>query len=162
MAELGIAASVVQLADFGLRLSVKLYTFSEAVASAPATVKEISTEVSLTSSVLKSLGDNLARDKQLRLCSQHAIESTEKTVTECLRVFKELEGALTKSMTRMGLAETGDKKKQHSRGVAALERLKWPFLQPKMQLLRSNLDRLKASLTLMLEVLNYARQVVER
>ena len=37
-----------------------------------------------------------------------------------------------------------------------------PFKQPKMDLLRGNLDRLKASLTLMLQVLNYARDVSSR
>jgi hypothetical protein len=41
----------------------------------------------------------------------------------------------------------------------ALKKLKWPFKQSKMELLRTNLDLLKVSLTLMLHVLSYARDI---
>ena len=56
MAELGVIASVVQTADTGLRLSIKLCTFGEILASAGKSVLSISKDVSLTSSVLKELG----------------------------------------------------------------------------------------------------------
>ena len=56
MAELGVIASVIQIADVGLRLSIKLYTFGEIVASADRSVISISKDVSFTSSVLKELG----------------------------------------------------------------------------------------------------------
>ena len=46
-----------------------------------------------------------------------------------------------------------------SKATALLERIKWGYLQPKLQLLRSNLDRLKSTLLLMLNVITYARQV---
>ena len=39
-----------------------------------------------------------------------------------------------------------------TRSVLLLERLRWSYLQPKLQLLRSNLDRLKSTLLLMLNV----------
>jgi hypothetical protein len=59
----------------------------------------------------------------------------------------------------LGQGDGGKAKGKVGRGTIALEKLKWPFKQPKMELLSSNLDRLKASLTLMLQVLNYARDV---
>ena len=46
--------------------------------------------------------------------------------------------------------------------MVLLERAKWSYLQPKLQLLRSNLDRLKSTLLLMLNVITYARQVAGR
>jgi len=61
MAELGIIASVVQIADTGLRLSIKLYTFGEIVSTADKSVISTSKDVSLTSSVLKELGSLLEK-----------------------------------------------------------------------------------------------------
>lgn len=87
MAELGIIASIIQIADVGLRLSLKLYTFGETVASADRTVLSISKDISLTSSVLKELGHNLEKDKEAQICSENAIKTAEEVVQECLVVF---------------------------------------------------------------------------
>ena len=158
MAELGIIASVVQLADLGIRLSLRLYTFGETVASADKSIISISKDVSLTSSVLKELGQYLEKDQESRISSENAIQTANGIVKECLEVFNSMDKALTRSMSRLGLQEGGKKVKT----VATLERLKWPFLQPRMQLLRSNLERLKSTLLLMLNVLIYARQVADK
>ena len=54
MAELALLASIVQVADVGLRLSLRLFTFGETVSSADRSILSISKDVSFTSSVLKS------------------------------------------------------------------------------------------------------------
>ena len=43
--------------------------------------------------------------------------------------------------------------------LSPLERMKYPFLQPKMELLGANLERLKSTLVLLLNVLSYARDL---
>lgn len=43
-----------------------------------------------------------------------------------------------------------------------MERLKWPFLKGRIEFPRSNLERLKSTLVLMLNVITYARQVSEK
>ncbi|KAL8904470.1 MAG: hypothetical protein Q9207_003234 [Kuettlingeria erythrocarpa] len=158
MAEFAIVATIIQIADVGLRLSLRLYTFGETIASADRTIISISKDVSLTSSVLKELGHNLEKDKQSRICSENAIKTAEEVVQECLTVFQEIDGMLEKTMASTGQAATAKAKWT----LAVLGKLKWPFLQPKMQLLRSNLDKLKATLLLMLNVMTYARQLSER
>ena len=75
MAELGIIASVVQIADVGLRLSIKMYAFGETVASADTSVLSMSKDVSLTSSVLKELGQILGNDRESRLLSENAVQT---------------------------------------------------------------------------------------
>ena len=155
MAELGIAASVIQLADLGVRLSLRLYTFGKTVASADKSIISISKDVSLTSSVLKELGQWLEKDQESRVHSENAVQAADEIVKECLEVFNSMDKALTRSMSRLGLQEGG----RNIRTVAALERLKWPFLQPRMQFLRSNLEKLKSTLLLMLNVLTYGRQL---
>ncbi|KAH7390104.1 synaptobrevin-domain-containing protein [Cadophora sp. MPI-SDFR-AT-0126] len=152
LAAIGIVASVAQLADYGFKLSLKLYTFSSTVSSASTSIKALSSDVSLTSTVLQELCLIIKSDEGSHVVSDTAIHATSQTVKECLAVFEQLNEALDKSMR--GMEERGGKR--------VVEKLKWPFKQPKMDLLRGNLDRLKASLTLMLQVLSYARDVSNR
>lgn len=159
IAVIGVVASVAQLADYGFKLSVKLFTFSEAVYSADRSIRNMSNDVSLTSTVLKELSEILKADTSNHV-SDRAIGAAQQTVTECLAIFEELDKALEKSLGNLGALDRDGKKKV--KGVATLERLKWPFKQTKMDVLRSNLDRLKASLTLMLQVLSYARELSAR
>jgi hypothetical protein len=161
IAALGVVASVAQLADYGFKLSVKLYTFGESVYTADKSIKTISNDVSLTSTVLKELCLIIESDEE-HIVSNNALEATRHTVDECLAIFQQLNDALDKSLGNMGMLEKLDGKTKVKRGSVALEKLKWPFKQNKMELLRSNLDRLKASLTLMLQVLSYARDVSSR
>ena len=168
MAEFGLVASVVQIADVGVKLSITLYTFAETVLTADKSIKEIASDVSLTSSVLEELGQNLKRDEKSRLCSENAVKTAEGIVRECAAIFKEIKETLETTLDKIKpRAANGKQHGKHAAhggrkmAVAALERLKWPFLQPKMQLLRSNLDRLKSTLVLMLNVITYARKVSE-
>lgn len=158
MAELGIIASVVQIADVGLRLSIKLYTFGEIVSNADRSVISISKDVSLTSSVLKELGSLLDKDESSRIVSENAVQTAGKVVKECLEVFEEIDTILVKKMPNLR-ASAGERR---LKAVVLLERVKWSYLQPKLQLLRSNLDRLKSTLLLMLNVITYAGQVAGR
>lgn len=160
VAVIGVVASVAQLADYGFKLSVKLFTFGEAVYAADRSIKSISNDVSLTSTVLKELSEILKADTSNHV-SDRAIDAAQQTVTECLAIFEELDKALEKSLENLGALDH-DRKKKVNKGAATLERLKWPFKQSKMDILRSNLDRLKASLTLMLQVLSYARELSAR
>ncbi|KAL9075186.1 MAG: hypothetical protein Q9161_001872 [Pseudevernia consocians] len=161
MAEVGIIASVVQIADVGLRLSIKLYTFGETVASADRSVIAISKDVSLTSGVLKELGHTLDRDRATRTFSENAVQTADGVVKECLEVFQEMENILVKKMPSLarGDGRDGVSGARTKKAMVMLERLRWGYLQPKLQLLRSNLDRLKSTLLLMLNVITYARQV---
>ena len=160
MAEFGIIASVVQIADVGLRLSIKLYTFGEIVASADRSVISISKDVSLTSGVLKDLGQILDKDRETRTFSENAVQTADGVVKECLAVFQEMEDILVKKLPSLGRG--GGEGERAKRATVLLERLKWGYLQPKLRLLGSNLDRLKSTLLLMLNFITYARQVAEK
>ena len=72
-------------------------------------------------------------------------------------MFEELDLALMDMMMRMDL--DGKSEQPNS---AIFERSVWPFLQPKIELLWNNLNKLKSTLHLTLNVLIYARQVAEK
>ena len=157
MAELGLLAGVVQVIDVGMRLSVNLYKFGQTVACADQSTLLISKDISHACSILKTLAHCLENHREEKLYSHNAINTADTIVKECLEVFRKMDGALRKRASRMGLA--GGSRRA---ATVALERLKWPFLKPKMMLLWCRLDRLKSSLQLSLSVLIYARLTIER
>ena len=157
MAELGLIAAVVQVADVGIRLGDNLYNFGLTVASADESIIFISKDIQHTCSILKTLGHSLEKDHEGHLYSPSAIKTAETIVKECLEIFHEMDGVLSKKIARMGL-DGGSSRS----AVVALEKLTWPFLRQKMMLLWNHLDKLKSSLQLILNVFFYARLIVER
>ena len=126
MAELALVASIIQVADMGIRLSLRLYTFGETFASADQTVLNTSKDVSLTSSVLKELGTIFENDKA-RVRSDNATKTAKDVVQECHRVFEEMDILLLKKVPHLTMG--GDVK---SRARTMLERLKWPAMKGKI------------------------------
>ena len=158
MAELGIAASVLQIADIGLRLSLRLYTFGETVASADKSIISISKDVSLTSNVLKELGQTLDRDQSSRICSPHGVSMADSIVKECMEIFQEMDQVLVKKFANTKSVE----KDRMVKAIQTLDRLRWPFIKSRMELLTSNLERQKTTLVLLLNVIALAKQHYEK
>ena len=157
MAEIGLIAAVVQVADVGIRLSERLYTFGQTVASADESILFISKDISHTCSILKTLEHSLKKDHGAELYPQNAVSTADTIVKECLEIFREMDIFLLKKIRRIGLDGSSSRF-----AITALERLRWPLLKPKMVLLWGYLDKLKSSLHLMLNVFIYARLLVER
>jgi len=144
---LGIAASVLQIADLGAKLSVKLFTFSRKVKNADKTINSISQDIAATGAVLQQLASVLKKDEKSRVCSDQAIQTAKGLVDDCKKIFSELDDAL-------------DNPSPGNKYFSAWkDRLKFPFIEPQIDLLQSNLERLKSSLVVMLNVLIYAEQL---
>ncbi|ORY08962.1 hypothetical protein BCR34DRAFT_626037 [Clohesyomyces aquaticus] len=141
MAEIGLIASVIQVAGAGLKLSQTLYEYAETVASADRRIKDIAKEVELTSWVIDELGDIFKKESTAALLSKKAAKTADDTVRECYNVFTELEAAIKKTKKN------------------TLGRLMLPFRESKMDLLRSHIDKLKSTLQLLMQVLTHAHQI---
>lgn len=155
MAEIGLVGSIVGIPSAGIKLSITLYSFSETVSTAHSEIKNIARDVSLTSAVLEELGASLKQDDQAKLYSGSALRTAKEVVKECEGVFNDINYVMGKAMD--STSKRGIKKGKLA--LTAIERLRWPFLQPKMEMLRGNLERLKSTLLLMLNVLSYARDL---
>lgn len=146
----------------GCKLSVSLYKYSHAVASPDKAIERfaalftlpllltsssISSEVSLLSAVLQQLGSSLENDEYVKLCKAETLTTTMSIADECQASFKELDDVIRKYV------ESGR--------LRLVDRLKWPYVEKKVNLLRANLERLKSTLILMLEVLKYARRIIK-
>lgn len=60
---LGVAASVLQIADLGGKLSVRLFTFSRKIKNAYKSIDTVSRDIAATGAVLQQLGSELQKDK---------------------------------------------------------------------------------------------------
>ena len=150
MAEIGIIGSVIGIASAGAELTVNLYTFAETVNSADKSIRDVARDVSITSSVLSQLASDMDQDEKAKITKDDAVKTVDEAVRGCSDVFKEIDTALEKSISNINAGKA----------KAALERMKWAaFNEPKMELLRSNLERRKSSILLLLSVLSYARDI---
>ena len=75
-----------------------------------------------------------------------------------LQVFEEMDALLLRKISQL---HTGQMEKRN-RAKLMLERLRWPAIKGKTEFLNCNLDRLKSTLTLMLNVILLAQQVSQR
>jgi hypothetical protein len=97
--------------------------------------------------MLKQLGLLLEDDEYVRLCRAETLTMIRTIVEECETSFRDLDEIIGKYVG--------------SGRMRFLDRLKWPYIERKVNLLRVNLERLKSALVLTLEVVKYARGVVE-
>lgn len=144
MAEIGLIASVIQVAGAGLKLSQTLYQYADGVATADRRIKDIAKEIQLTSFVVEELGAVFKHDETSTLMSANAIKTAHATMKECSSVFAEIDATLQKSKKN------------------TLGRLMLPFRDNKIELLRNHIDKLKSTLQLLMQVLTHAHQIAAK
>ncbi|GFF51665.1 polyamine oxidase [Aspergillus lentulus] len=149
---IGIAASILQIADLGATVSVKLCTFYRQLKSADQSAHSLSSEVALTCSILRQLGENLKQDEQTRLYSAQAFDTAQEVLRECEKVFRRISAAVDESRA--------DATKNAIQRAA--RRLGFVLMERELDLLRGNLERLKSTMLLLLNVIMYAGQLRSR
>ena len=155
MAEvLGVTASILQVVTTGVQVSLYLYSFAETVSSAGKAMKDISNDISFTTTILKQLGHILESEKQNQTASKEALLTAQSLVKECENVFDAINSLIRKHFPK---PESEKSKSSQSRRTSRMNSLKWPFIQPKIELHRSNLEKHKTKLILMTQVLTYAK-----
>jgi hypothetical protein len=135
---IGAAASIIQVADAGLRLSKTIYSYIESVSTADKRLDYVCNHVQTTSQVVREIGDVFQHKETARLVSNGAIKTAIDAAKECEGVFEELRGVLEKTRKR-----------------------KWglPFKEQKLELLGAQLEKLKSTLHCLMSVLIHARML---
>ncbi len=137
MADLiSLISSIVQVASFGLSLSRTLHDYGAAVVGAEKRLKGLDKDIELTSRVISELGSRLGDSRVQALVSEDTIRLTQDAVAECEAIFQAMEDAIAKIRSTGSMA-------------------KWTmyFRDSKIELLRSNLDRMKGNLNLLMGVI---------
>jgi hypothetical protein len=146
----GIVAAALQLADLGSRLSVKLYTHGQKARNTSLAAEALSRDVTLTCNVMRQLGESLREDNDARLCSAEAFETAQEVLNECQGVFKNIDKAI---------APDSRAPRSSSLLLRMTQRVAEAQRGSQLAVLGSNLERLKSTMLLMLNVIMYAAQV---
>lgn len=151
-----VAASVVGIATAGVQLSIKLITLATQVSTASERITSIGNDISLTSGVLQQLGELMNKKTaadSISIFSQAGLENTRTSATICESIFHEVEKEARKASEQiMGTKVLKGGKIKLSR----MEKAKWPFLQPSIEVLRTDLREAKGTLMLILLVTSLA------
>ena len=137
MADLiSLISSIVQVASFGLSLSRTLHDYGAAVVGAEKRLKGLDKDIENTSHVISELGSRLGDSRVQALVSEDPIRLTQDAVAECEAIFRAMEDAIAKIRSTGSMA-------------------KWTmyFRDSKIELLRSNLDRMNGNLNLLMGVI---------
>lgn len=145
----GVVASILQIAEIGTKLSVRLFSFYRSVKGVNESLQGLSSDVSLTCSILNELGKTLEQDDQARLCSAQAFSTAHEVLRECKSIFEQIEAAIEKY----------DQEPDTSRLRRGARKITAAFVAPNLDVLKSNLERLKTTTLLMLHVIMYANQL---
>lgn len=146
MEPFGIATSILQVAEIGFSLAKNLYRCAQDVKNAKSEVRKVASEINITSKVLQNFGDILNDENAKALCSPQLQIDAQQTLDECRAAFGELNMTL------------GPFRKPENGGVISNKaRLKWSTSKSKTKAYQARLERLKSSLSLMLEILRFAK-----
>jgi hypothetical protein len=149
MAEVvGLAASIIQIAGTGAKLSVALYNFTTSAARADQDIKDIADDVELTSNALESVGKVFEAEDAKSLISKKAISDANNIIKKCESVFNEV-SEMVEKRRRVG--------KDGKKSLSVMGKLSWPLKEQRIELYRRRLESLKNSLVLLLHVLQLAQ-----
>lgn len=146
MEPFGIATSVLQVADTGFSLAKDLYQYAQDIKNAKPEVHNIAKEIDITSDVLRNFGNILKDEHAKALCSHQLQVDALRALDECRATFDYLDKTL-KSFYKADRAG----------GITIKARLRWPIEKGKTKAHQERLERLKSSLSLMLEIIRYAK-----
>lgn len=97
MAEIvGLAASIIQIAGAGAKLSTTLYNFVNSAARADREISDIAEDVGFTANALESVGEVFANEDVHNVVSKKAILDAKKFIKRCEAVFEEIRELIEK------------------------------------------------------------------
>jgi hypothetical protein len=138
MAEIiGIVSGLVNLSEAGYRISKALYSFGKSVFKAREQINELARELDSISSSFECLADVLKTSEGL--LKPALLDTTQAILDDCERTYAEIEENVH-TVERQSLK--------------AKERAQWPFRKAKVKQLRTRLESAKATLSLMVNILN--------
>jgi hypothetical protein len=138
---------VIGVAGAGFRLSLILNAVGCEIASAGMEIHSISKGVTLFSLMLKQVGQALQASDSVH--SSEALDTAQEITNECQMVFDEIQEMLDKVTTRRGDGTPSSPSIQ--------QKFRWCFKKGRVQYLLAQLESLKMSLLVILQILQLGR-----
>lgn len=138
MAEIGLAASFIQVASTGFSVAKALYKYADSATSSGKRVATIINQVKVTSTVIDELQNVFNSATDSNLASANAMETANECLESCRSVFEDIEATVVKTKGKRG-------------------KLLFPFKEPDLLIYQKNLESLKSNLQLLMHILVHAR-----
>lgn len=142
-------SDMTAVAGAGFRLSLVLNAVGTQVGDAGSEIQKIAKEISLFSLILKQVALNLGAPESV--ASQRALDAAQEITSQSETVFNEV-----KEMVQMSQKRDSD---GHIRFISIAQEVKWVFKKQRVQYLLGQLESLKLSLSLMLQILQLGRTI---
>ena len=153
---ISVAASIIGIAEAGFQIAIKLITLATQISTASDRVSSIGNDISLTSGVLRQLGELMNQnqnqkttDDGISIFKEDGLELTRKSAAACERIFLEVKNEAMKASKQIRESKWLSVGKMK---LSNAEKAKWPFLQPSIEILRGDLREAKGTLMLMLQL----------
>jgi len=144
MAEIGLVASLVSIAGAAVQLTRTLYVFGSTTSAAREHVDYIAKNVSFYSDVLELLVEQFDDDRPIH--STKAIALAEKLYDHSYDLFNRIRDLVPRGH------RNGDQ-------ISFLQRIAWNFKKTKVDVLVGELESLKSTVQLLVQILCAARQL---
>lgn len=144
MAEIGLVGSLIGIAAVAAQLTRTLYEFGATTSAAREQVQYIARNVGFYSDVLDLLVDQIGHDRPIH--SRKAIAMVEKIYDASYDLFDRIKDLIP------GHRAFGDQ-------ISFLQRIIWNFKKPKVEYLVGQLEQLKSTVQLLVQVLCSARNI---
>lgn len=140
---------MLQVAGAGFRLSLLLNAIGVKLATADRDIEKIAKEISLFSLMLKQVGQTLQEAESV--ASQAALDTANEIAAQSQTVFHEVNEMMEMSQQRDGNG--------HLQLIKIAQRVKWCFKKQRVQYLLGQLETLKLSLAIMLQILQLGKTI---
>lgn len=136
-----IAISTAGLVSLGIQLLQGLNQYAGSALDSKGRIKAISTDIDLTIQIVKALDTTIQDDANKAMMTNDAARLAIETIAQCRDVFAKIQSTLSE------YSATGPRRR---------DVITWPFIEPKLDILRGNLEKLKTSLQLLMSVIIFA------
>lgn len=185
LSALGAVSGAMGIASFGLRLATTLQTYIASTVDSPQRLKNCVSDIGSTASALQQLQDLLTADgvqdadggsgdaaNNQQLFSVEGKREVERLGDRCKEVYERIVEMLSTASQRGTRArEKGKVAKKREFNIpgkdkdeavfgielSMLDHIKWPWVEPRIERCREELERLMTKLLLMLLIIGLAR-----
>ncbi|KAG9596828.1 hypothetical protein KCU98_g15376, partial [Aureobasidium melanogenum] len=133
-----IAVSVGGLVSLGIQLVQGLSQYAGSALDSKGRIKAISTDIDITVQVVQTLDTTIQDEANRAMMKDDAARLIQETIAQCRDIFTKIQSTLPEY-------SAAGPRKRHV--------IIWPFIEPKLDLLRGNLEKLKTSLQLLMNVI---------
>lgn len=136
-----IAVSVAGLASLGLQLADTLNKYAGSAVDSKGRAQAIREDIELAVKVFETLETTISDNANRTMMNDDSQKLVKEHVVQCETIFSKIQKLLPQS---------------DAKDIRTRDLIRWPLIEPKLELLRSNLEKVKTTLQLLMNVVIFA------